>query len=81
MTPRPQMTMPFTGHIEFHHVHYLGSRVPNYRFQGCHKWIASLCDVPIWSFWEGLWALRFVPWDEDRDRMATFRNSASNVTP
>jgi omega-6 fatty acid desaturase (delta-12 desaturase) len=71
----------FTGNIGFHHVHHLNPRVPNYRLQECHERIATHCDVPILSFREGLRALRFVLWDEDRDRMATVRDAARGARP
>ena len=77
----PAVLQWFTGNIGFHYVHHLNPRVPNYRLQECHEWIETLCDVPILSFWEGLRALRFVLWDEDRDRMVTFRESVRRATP
>ena len=66
----------FTGNIGFHHVHHLNPRVPNYRLQQCHERIANDCDVPTLSFRDGLRALRYVLWDEERDRMVTFRETA-----
>ena len=77
----PGLLQWFTGNIGFHHVHHLNPRVPNYRLQECHDWIAVHCDVPKLSFWESLRALRFVLWDEDRDKMATFREGARGATP
>lgn len=77
----PAVLQWFTGNIGFHHVHHLNPRVPNYRLQECHERIATHCDVPILSFREGLRALRFVLWDEDRDRMATVREAAQGATP
>jgi omega-6 fatty acid desaturase (delta-12 desaturase) len=62
-------------------VHHLNPRVPNYRLQECHERIASLCDVPAGSFWKGLRSLGYVLWDEDRDRMTTFREAARGATP
>jgi len=69
----PAVLQWFTGNIGFHHVHHLNPRVPNYRLQECHERIATLCDVPMMSFREGLRAVRYVLWDEGRDRMVTFR--------
>ncbi len=77
----PAVLQWFTGNIGFHYVHHLNPRVPNYRLQECHEWIATLCDVPILSFWEGLRALRFVLSDKDRNRMVTSRESARKATP
>jgi omega-6 fatty acid desaturase (delta-12 desaturase) len=77
----PRVLQWFTGNIGFHHVHHLNPRVPNYRLQECHERIASLCDVPAGSFWKGLRSLGYVLWDEDRDRMTTFREAARGATP
>ena len=72
----PAVLQWFTGNIGFHHVHHLNPRVPNYRLQKCHERVATHCDVPALSLREGLAALRLVLWDEDRDRMVSFRGSA-----
>jgi omega-6 fatty acid desaturase (delta-12 desaturase) len=67
----------FTGNIGFHHVHHLNPRVPNYRLQECHESIAALGEVPVNSFRDGLRALRFVLWDEERGKLVTFHEAAS----
>ena len=72
----PTILRWFTGNIGFHHVHHLNPRVPNYRLRECHLQVAAHCDVPTLSLREGLRALRLVLWDEDHDRMVTFRGSA-----
>ena len=77
----PTVLQWFTGNIGFHHVHHLNPRVPNYRLQECHERVAAHCDVPTLSLREGLRALRLVLWDEDRDRMVTFRGSARAAAP
>jgi omega-6 fatty acid desaturase (delta-12 desaturase) len=77
----PPVLQWFTGNIGFHHVHHLNPRVPNYQLQECHERIVAFCDAPAMSFWEGLRALRFVLWDENRDRMTTFRELAGGITP
>jgi omega-6 fatty acid desaturase (delta-12 desaturase) len=72
----PAVLQWFTGNIGFHHVHHLNPRVPNYRLQECHERIAALREVPTLSLREGLRAWRFALWDEERGRMATFRDAA-----
>jgi omega-6 fatty acid desaturase (delta-12 desaturase) len=72
----PAILQWFTGNIGFHHVHHLNPRVPNYRLQECHERIAALCDTPTLSLWAALRAIQFVLWDEDREKMVTFRESA-----
>ncbi len=71
----PRILQWFTGNIGFHHVHHLNPRVPNYRLQKCHEAIAALREVPELSFRQAIRNLRYVLWDEDRDRMVTFRQA------
>jgi omega-6 fatty acid desaturase (delta-12 desaturase) len=75
----PRILQWFTGNIGYHHVHHLNPRVPNYRLQECHETLPALRDVPTLSFWDGLRAVRFVLWDEERGRMVTFRETNSTV--
>lgn len=75
----PAVFQWFTGNIGFHHVHHLNPRVPNYRLQECHESIDVLRGVPKLSFRDGLLASRFVLWDEDRNRMVTFREAKSDL--
>jgi omega-6 fatty acid desaturase (delta-12 desaturase) len=77
----PAVLQWFTGNIGFRHVHHLNPRVPNYQLRERHDWIATLCDVPILSCWEGLRAFRFALCAEDRDRTVTFREPARRATP
>lgn len=77
----PRVLQWFTGNIGFHHVHHLSPRVPNYRLRHCHERIASRFNGPVLSLWEGFKVLRFTLWDEDRGRMATFREQTRGVTP
>ena len=77
----PAVLQWFTGNIGFHHVHHLNPRVPNYRLQECHGRVAAHCDIPALSFREGMRALGLVLWDEDRDRMVTFRGSTGPAAP
>ena len=77
----PRALQWFTGNIGYHHIHHLNPRVPNYRLQACHESIELLCDVPALSVWQGLRAMNFVLWDEDRNRMTTFRQAVGVATP
>ncbi len=77
----PAILQWFTGNIGFHHVHHFNPRVPNYQLQQCHELTTAFHDVPVLSLREGLRALRYVLWDEDRDRMATCREVTFTTTP
>jgi omega-6 fatty acid desaturase (delta-12 desaturase) len=71
----PAVLQWFTGNIGYHHVHHLSPRIPNYQLQECHESIPALRDVPTLSFRDGLRAVQFVLWDEERSRMVTFREA------
>jgi omega-6 fatty acid desaturase (delta-12 desaturase) len=77
----PRALQWFTGNIGYHHIHHLNPRIPNYRLQESHESIEALCDVPELSVWQGLRAMSFVLWDEDRNKMATVRQAVSVAIP
>ncbi len=68
----PQALQFFTGNIGLHHVHHMNARIPNYNLQRAHDENQIFHDVPTLSLWDGLHAVRFKLWDEDRRRLVTF---------
>jgi acyl-lipid omega-6 desaturase (Delta-12 desaturase) len=68
----PKVLQFFTGNIGLHHVHHLSARIPNYNLQRAHDRNPILHEVPTLSLWDGLRAVRFKLWDEDRGRLVTF---------
>lgn len=72
----PRFLQWFTGNIGFHHVHHLNARVPNYRLEECHNRVEAVREAPQLSFFDGLRTLRYVLWDEMRQRMITFNGVA-----
>jgi omega-6 fatty acid desaturase (delta-12 desaturase) len=70
----PWWMKPFTGSIEYHHIHHLNARVPFYRLRACHD------EAPpeLWkgirriTFQEGWEYLRLVMWSEQKNRLVTF---------
>jgi omega-6 fatty acid desaturase (delta-12 desaturase) len=68
----PRVLQFFTGNIGLHHVHHLSARIPNYNLQRAHDRNPIFHDVPTLSLWDGLRAVRFKLWDEDRGRLVTF---------
>lgn len=66
----------FTGNIGLHHIHHLNPRIPNYRLQECHDAIGpDVRDVPIVTLGSAFRSLFYVLWDEQRQRMVTFRGA------
>jgi acyl-lipid omega-6 desaturase (Delta-12 desaturase) len=68
--PRPLQFA--TGNIGYHHIHHLSARIPNYNLQRAHEQLEMFHDVPTLGLWDGLRAVRFKLWDEQRGRMVTF---------
>ena len=68
----PRVLRFFTGNIGLHHVHHLSARIPNYNLQRAHDENELFHDVPTLSLWDGLRAVRFKLYDEDRGRLVTF---------
>jgi acyl-lipid omega-6 desaturase (Delta-12 desaturase) len=63
----------FTGNIGYHHVHHLNSRIPNYNLPKCHDQIPELNKVPKISLWSGFKAVSYRLWDEQSNRLVSFR--------
>ena len=76
----PRVLQFFTGSIGLHHVHHLSARIPNYNLQPAHDENSIFHDVPTLSLWEGLRAVRFKLWDEDRRQLVTFAEARAAVT-
>jgi len=72
----PPILQFFSGSIGLHHVHHLNSRISNYNLQRAHDENAIFHDVPILSLADGLRAMRFKLWDEDRRRLVTFAQAS-----
>ncbi len=71
----PRVLQFFTGSIGFHHVHHLSVRIPNYNLARAHDASVKFDDVPKVSLWQGLRATRWKLWDEERERLVTFKQS------
>lgn len=71
----PLVLQWFTANIGFHHVHHLNPRIPNYRLPSCHAAVPSLRDVPALTAGAGLRSLRLALWDEEKQRMVSFRTA------
>ena len=68
----PRLLQFFTGNIGLHHVHHLNARIPNYKLQRAHNEHAFLHGAPTLTLWDGLRAVRFKLYDEERGRLVTF---------
>ncbi len=71
--PRPLQWL--TAHIGVHHVHHIGARIPNYRLEECVEAVPELQKVRHMTFWDGMKTLHLALWDEDTQRLITFREA------
>lgn len=70
----PRLFQWFTGNIGFHHIHHLSSKIPNYNLEKCarenpilNKYVTKI------TFWESLKCMTNKLWDEQTERMISFR--------
>jgi omega-6 fatty acid desaturase (delta-12 desaturase) len=57
------------GNSNFHHVHHLSARIPNYRLRAAHSEQPIFRSTPVVTIRGSLGALRLKLWDEDRGRL------------
>jgi len=77
------------GNANFHHVHHLSARIPNYRLRAAHENEAIFRQTPVVTIRSSLGALRLKLWDEERGVLARFPRriesrpcvTASSATP
>jgi acyl-lipid omega-6 desaturase (Delta-12 desaturase) len=60
------------GNANYHHVHHLSARIPNYRLRAAHEREAIFADTPVVTIRSSLDALRLKLWDEQRGRLVRF---------
>lgn len=62
-----------TGSIGYHHIHHLNALIPNYNLRRAHEQNPALHDVPTLSLADGLRATTLKLWDEQSERLVSFR--------
>ena len=60
------------GNANYHHVHHLSARIPNYRLRAAHEEQAIFRQTPVVSITSGIKSLRLKLWDEDRGALTPF---------
>lgn len=70
----------FTANIGIHHVHHLHSRIPFYRLPQVLRDYPELRNVGRLTLMQSLCCIKLVLWDEDRQRLVSFRDAARNVS-
>jgi acyl-lipid omega-6 desaturase (Delta-12 desaturase) len=70
----PRIVQWLTGNIGLHHIHHLSSLIPNYNLQRCKDENPILqAHITTITFWESLKCISHKLWDEQEQRMISFR--------
>jgi len=69
----PALLRWFTGNIGFHHIHHLGSTIPNYNLMKCHEENPLFQEVKPITFFKSFHSLKLRLWDEKRQKIVSFR--------
>jgi len=73
----PKVFQWLTGNIGIHHIHHLSSLIPNYNLEKCMKENKILNKyVTVVTFWESLKLMSCKLWDEEKQRMISFKEYA-----
>src|SRR4029078_9845337 len=60
------------GNANYHHVHHLSARIPNYRLRAAHETPPLSADTPVVTMRSSLAALRLKLWDEERGSLVGY---------
>lgn len=63
-----------TGHIGFHHIHHLSSKVPNYRLRDCFRANPELWKAKRLTLLDSLKCPGLALWDEESRKLVSFRH-------
>jgi omega-6 fatty acid desaturase (delta-12 desaturase) len=69
----PVLLRWFSGNIGFHHIHHLGPRIPNYNLVKCHEENPMFQEVDSISLFQSFHSLKLRLWDEENERIISFR--------
>lgn len=67
------------GNANYHHVHHLSARIPNYRLRAAHEEQALFARTPVVTFRSGIAALRLKLWDEEGRALVGYPRRATLV--
>jgi omega-6 fatty acid desaturase (delta-12 desaturase) len=69
----PKLLQWFSGNIGLHHIHHLRARIPNYHLQKCQDSVEEMQRVEPLTLLRSLRSLTLNLWDDERQRMVSFR--------
>ena len=68
--PRPLAWV--VGNANYHHVHHLSARIPNYRLRAAHEEQPMFARTPVVTMRSSIAAFRLKLWDEDSAALVRF---------
>jgi omega-6 fatty acid desaturase (delta-12 desaturase) len=77
----PKVLQWFTGNIGLHHIHHVDPRIPNYNLQLCYKEMPIFQSVKPLTIRRSLSSLRLNLYDEDQQKMVSFRSLKHDRLP
>jgi acyl-lipid omega-6 desaturase (Delta-12 desaturase) len=60
------------GNANYHHVHHLSAKIPNYNLRAAHEQQQIFAATPVVTVRSGIAALRLKLWDEQRGRLVRY---------
>jgi acyl-lipid omega-6 desaturase (Delta-12 desaturase) len=67
------------GNANYHHVHHLSAKIPNYRLRAAHQEQPMFAQTPLVTLRSGIASLRLKLWDEERGCLVRFPPAASHA--
>ncbi|HEX8102186.1 MAG TPA: fatty acid desaturase [Solirubrobacteraceae bacterium] len=68
----PRILAWAVGNANYHHVHHLSARIPNYRLRAAHEQQPMFARTPVVTVRGSAGALRLKLWDEERGALVRF---------
>ena len=68
----PRILAWVVGNANYHHVHHLSARIPNYHLRAAHEEQLMFADTPVVTPRSSIQALRLKLWDEQHGRLVRY---------
>ena len=76
----PRVLAWAVGNANYHHVHHLSAKIPNYHLRAAHEEQPMFASTPVVTVRSGIAALRLKLWDEERGCLVVYpRRTASSA--
>jgi acyl-lipid omega-6 desaturase (Delta-12 desaturase) len=76
----PRVLAWVVGNANYHHVHHLSAKIPNYRLRAAHEEQPMFARTPVVTLRSGVQALRLKVWDEERGCLAPYPTRRAGST-